>query len=333
MTGTNKLNTSVLLVVPIRCFRLPGNFGRGIKLTDTIFLSNESTNVTPYFSDLLKEHVGLADINLISQKGVVYAYSKSNSGCVPAKVPVEEKLNSFLLEVNLFLNWLWLIRDNAAFLDCGFALAWDSCGANHICKNYLGNHTYKAKGGAVSDTTFSVDEIRTVREIYQTMLDAHPSVYDLVCARDYTQAIHNLPEVPRLIRCFNEVQDARLSNSIAHKVSIYITALETLFSTSPNELTYRLSERTAFFLGESSNDRKDIFKFMKDAYAVRSSVVHGSTLGKKARSLDYLIEVSVRCDELVRQSLHKILSDERLGAVFTSDNDALDAYFTDLILC
>lgn len=270
-------------------------------------------------------------MSVFKQQGIVYAYSKGDSVAEQAKdVLLEQKLNTFLLTVDWFLEWLWLFRDHAAYLDCGFARAWDLFG-NHVSKNYLGIHPSMAKGGASPESVFSADEVRSARELFQQMIDVSAPIEDHVLANDYSRAVVNSPEVPRVIRCFVEVKSARVTNSIAHKISLYVTALETLFSTSSSELTYRLSERTACFLGDSAAERKEIFRFMKEAYMIRSAVVHGANLGKRARSLEHLSNISDTCDNLIRRCLLKILSERRLIETFTSDNEVIDGFFTDLI--
>ncbi|MBI4467933.1 MAG: hypothetical protein HY650_01280 [Acidobacteria bacterium] len=62
--------------------------------------------------------------------------------------------------------------------------------------------------------------------------------------------------------------------------------LESIFGPgSPGETTYRLSQRIAFFLARSSAEAETLFKQVKDAYAIRSRVVHGMR-GVKVASRD-----------------------------------------------
>lgn len=62
-----------------------------------------------------------------------------------------------------------------------------------------------------------------------------------------------------------------------------VTALEALLGTR-HELTFRLTFRIAVILGSNHDHRLEIFKQMKDAYQLRSDVVHGSRLTPKQRA-------------------------------------------------
>ena len=63
------------------------------------------------------------------------------------------------------------------------------------------------------------------------------------------------------------------------KLVDYLIAAEALFlsdmTDKPTESTHRLSERVALFLGKSIDERKQIFRFFKQAYSLRSAIVHG----------------------------------------------------------
>jgi len=58
-------------------------------------------------------------------------------------------------------------------------------------------------------------------------------------------------------------------------------ALEALFGPEDGrEITYRLSQRVAFFLTSDRKQRQALFKAVKDGYVWRSKVAHGMKLGK-----------------------------------------------------
>ena len=144
--------------------------------------------------------------------------------------------------------------------------------------------------------------------------------------------IPNLPDRNRLMRCHDTISGARASTYLPQKIALYVTALETLLSTSASELTYRLSERAAFFLGSSAENRRELFENIKAAYSVRSSVVHGDTLSSKYQSWDALAAIATQCDELLRQALLKIYNSHSLSEIFCSKKrEKIDEYFTQLI--
>ena len=104
--------------------------------------------------------------------------------------------------------------------------------------------------------------------------------------------------------------------------------METLFTTSSSELTYRLSERVAFFLGNSKTERIELFDDIQKAYKVRSSVVHGDTLSASLHKMDLLSELSVKCDDVLRKAILTIYKVPNLYEIFAGfDNKRIDEYF------
>lgn len=74
--------------------------------------------------------------------------------------------------------------------------------------------------------------------------------------------------------------------------------LENLFlKKTSQELSYKLSMRMAHILGEGQKDRINIFNFIKDAYNLRSKIVHG----EKSNKLDNQKFLELR--ELARKSI------------------------------
>ena len=81
--------------------------------------------------------------------------------------------------------------------------------------------------------------------------------------------------------------------------------LENLFLKGTNqELSYRISMRMAYVLGKDKEDRKNIFDFIKDAYNLRSKIVHG----EKSDKLDNQKFLELR--ELTRKSIIYFLENE-----------------------
>ena len=87
--------------------------------------------------------------------------------------------------------------------------------------------------------------------------------------------------------------------------------MEALFGpTDPREITYRLSQRVAFFLGQNRDEIEQLFNNTKALYSLRSKTVHGARLSKlpEDRSAQVLYDV----EKLARKSISKILLDDRL---------------------
>lgn len=60
----------------------------------------------------------------------------------------------------------------------------------------------------------------------------------------------------------------------------YVTSMEALLTNNEPELSFKLPLRMASLLGRSSKEKQDIFDFMREAYGVRSDLVHGDNVSK-----------------------------------------------------
>lgn len=94
-------------------------------------------------------------------------------------------------------------------------------------------------------------------------------------------------------------------------------ALEALFGpTDHKEITYRLSQRIAFFLSSSREEAKELFKAARSGYAWRSRVVHGMHLKKLSEESSQ--DIIYKSEDFVRKALNRILRDNELVSVFSS---------------
>jgi len=89
---------------------------------------------------------------------------------------------------------------------------------------------------------------------------------------------------------------------LENKVLDFFIAYEALFLQDTAELSYRLSLRTATILGTTSKDKQKIFKFMRDAYILRSKIVHGKEPKIKRTTVD-LTNVVPQLEEYLRKSI------------------------------
>ena len=87
-------------------------------------------------------------------------------------------------------------------------------------------------------------------------------------------------------------------------IDLMISAESIFLDTNKNELTFRLSHRVALLLGSTSEEQKELFKFMKDAYGMRSKVVHGSkSYVNDPHDAEELSQTINRLSEIMRRSL------------------------------
>lgn len=106
--------------------------------------------------------------------------------------------------------------------------------------------------------------------------------------------------------------------------------MEALFGPqNAQEITYRISNRCAFFLSEDKDQCKKTFDMVKNRYSWRSKVIHGYHVNKITE--DESIKTIVDVQNLLREALVKILLDEQLINIFNS-NKHRDEYLDDLII-
>ncbi len=106
---------------------------------------------------------------------------------------------------------------------------------------------------------------------------------------------------------------------------LFWVALESLFGPEDGrEITYRLSQRVGFFLGQGRSEARDLFATAKRGYAFRSRVVHGNWK-KEPEGDDRMLEAEL----FVRRSLLRILPNADLMQTFSGR--ARESFLNDLV--
>ncbi len=104
---------------------------------------------------------------------------------------------------------------------------------------------------------------------------------------------------------------------------------ELLFPADSSEIIHKLSERIAFFLTNNAEQRIKIYKCVKDAYNIRSKLMHGDYL--KSPLFNRIQEVANNCDSLIRVLMYSILSYKEVRTIFLMDNVQKNEYFERLV--
>lgn len=108
------------------------------------------------------------------------------------------------------------------------------------------------------------------------------------------------------------------------RYALFWIALEALFGPeNSREITYRLSQRVAFFLAKGRGEAKGAFATAKNAYALRSKIVHG----RWKANADITAKMA-STEDLVRRSLIRILEDAELRRTFS--DTARERFLDDL---
>jgi hypothetical protein len=90
-----------------------------------------------------------------------------------------------------------------------------------------------------------------------------------------------------------------------------VIALESLYlpeDEDKSSLRYKLGMRCAAYISEEGVTRKDVFERVKDAYKIRSTIVHGRRKSKKEEASKKVKEIFPHLENYLRISLIKALS-------------------------
>ena len=96
------------------------------------------------------------------------------------------------------------------------------------------------------------------------------------------------------------------------------------------EITHKIAERVAKYLGGTSEEQLKTFKDVKFFYGVRSKILHGDNIAKKEKDeFDYSSK-SVEFDRLLRRILQKVFTED-LKMFHSSSNEEMTQYYTSLL--
>lgn len=228
----------------------------------------------------------------------------------------------FLRQAQLFIHYLWQIKDNNVYVRDGFLIAYK----NHIEDGF----TYKASLSEVFSystlerkaSIFTDEEISSAKKIFvpytmdnfdeETFGGKYPNSDIFLKTKGST----------RMDRAIYFVIGARTSSVFPMKIVHYCTALECLFTIGNQEISHKIAERVAVMLGTSSKDKKELYNVVKTAYSIRSKIVHGQYLKS---SDDELASISKELDNILRQLI------VRNHEVFSKDDKEAEHFFQDLI--
>lgn len=230
----------------------------------------------------------------------------------------EPLLLTWLLWLSLLIEDSWLVKDNA--IGCELAhckLRTDS--KVFWTSNGLYSQLSKANGEAMVPTAFSKSELeawgRLSQELREHLHGKGFTIFQSPVSKEST----------RFDRFLSFMASSRKVRHPSLKIAQVCSALESLFSTSNSELTHRLSERVAHFLGGTAEVMEGRYQFMKKAYAIRSQVTHGSHI--KASDIQASTSISEALQDLCREIVFMVLRDPEKEGVVYGSNEEIEDYF------
>ncbi|MGX5585951.1 hypothetical protein ACWKTX_19630 [Bacillus thuringiensis] len=234
-------------------------------------------------------------------------------------------LNSFIRYIWTFNNCLWLVKDHSMNIETAFIMLSKNNIPHQISSN-SGSVNISTATGEILTTSFSQEELNRASSYFEKLVkkDVEFSIGDRLISAEY--AFRNSD---RLTRSTYFLSQARGQAHLPTKIASYCTTLETLFTTTNNELVHQVSERFARILGNDLETRKFYYDLCKKAYSIRSKVVHGQSLNKEFKDIE---TISKQLDSGLRKLLNKFLFEEQYKEIYSFSNEKLDAWFKELVL-
>ncbi|MFD2590185.1 hypothetical protein ACFSTE_05035 [Aquimarina hainanensis] len=227
--------------------------------------------------------------------------------------PKTEKnaLETFIFKLHMFNHCLWLVKDNSVYKQISFL----KYGRNNDCfhSNYIA-HINSTSNGIGQVIHFNTIELEKAKSFFPRLLE--------IQTNDSTHLNTELTEKStRISRAFYYLQGARMNKEIGIKITLYCTALESLFIDNGKRIYQNLINRVAEFLTANTEDYNFIRSKVARAYDLRSKTIHGNILDSEEynRQTEKIINTSKDIDLIVREVLLKILESNSLTEKFNSN--------------
>lgn len=245
--------------------------------------------------------------------------------------------NNFYINCQTFSNALWFIKDNAV------TPYWTTISSKKTISPIVLRRSiyYTNSKGEFIQTNYSINELKEAMDWYNILND----FLDIVPSNeiDTSEGLVNMSSymsfnVPSFNRAYYYLDTARNTEFLPAKIASYISILETIFAAN-GENTQKVAERTAYFIGQTLEERISIYDDVKSIYDIRSCYVHGSLISDKKHQT--MPEISEKADIIARRVLKRAYKEyPQLNYMNKKDknnpnsmnNIEVDRWFNELIL-
>jgi hypothetical protein len=239
---------------------------------------------------------------------------------LPSDGPTASQLmQSFDSRSLLFLEALWLVKDNSGAPGGLYGV---TIGPEIRQCNLPHSPVPSNARCTKAWTVFSRDELTEAVDLYNQLVQLMPKE-DAKADGPPPMALRH---PSRLGRALYLTQGARDTSEVGIKTALYCIAFECLFSTVVDGATECVADRGSRFIEDTDAGRKAARRRFQKLYQYRSRVVHGSAITPKHEPK--LRASAVAADEDLRKTLRKILADQALTELFSTDDPSrLNTYF------
>ena len=225
---------------------------------------------------------------------------------------------------------MWFVKDNS--ITPNSAITYNGPGVpKKYPASYNGYDVNYLATGERKDVYFSVEELNEASKWYKLILDN--TIFARV--REFKNGgpeFDNIPNLPSFHRALDFLNYARCEKNISSKIALYISILECIFGVK-GENTQKVSERAAWFIGTSGNERLDIYETLKNSYRERSNYIHGSMIKQSEQVVRDRKEVVQNLDNIVRNLFKKIMEPKYKFLDYEpKDLEKIDSWFNMLVI-
>lgn len=296
-------------------FGISSKIPKAIEIRPGVFISNNPKHFRTDIHQEARNAIGGLEMDLLlSGAPVIFERVEANS---PADG--HEYLENFLREIQAFITALWLRADNSANCELAFAICLDK---THVHSNSLALYNTLSDGSR-KNTVLVIDDLKEVAKYCQD--------YFAGARKDgMLPTTQFQPKNRRMNIASIHLQMARSASDLGTKISFYCSMFESMLMGSTGELNHKVAERIAFLLRDSPQERIETYRAIKDAYSIRSRIVHGDVLGK--RQITNLREHALYCDSVARELYRRPLQDSALREVLERGDGAdIEAYMLNVV--
>lgn len=230
---------------------------------------------------------------------------------------------AILRVVQNYIFDLWKIKDNNVYVFDGFLLVYE--------KGIPDGFTFKGTlTGVLSNSdqspkpsSFTKDELTETHHFFESINFEELLLKEINYSIPTYEHFFKSGNSNRVERAWYFSIAARMSYNLPTKIINYCIALECLFTSSQSELSHKVSERVAILHPGKNNGKINAYMWVKKAYGVRSTIVHGSVL---KGSNDDLKILSTELDKILRYFLTNDFH------VFSLKDDEFEEYFLSKLL-
>ena len=234
----------------------------------------------------------------------------------------EQFLHTWLIRTKNLLRTAWILQDHN--IDCDAAFIF----------HFVDDTLLSSSSNFLSQRSTRADCSTTELHIGRELLGQWERLNHKINSYLHNQGSHDFrffmeKGYCRSGRALQFIESARTAYNAGFKIAHYISAFKALFSTSPAEISHKLSERVAFFLGTHGYSKHAVFKNMKTAYDVRSKLVHGASLS--TQRVDALPELSVVCDSYLRKVMQLLFGELNMITQTDVSPSVMDDFFESIV--